>query len=133
MCKFIAVLLTQLVGVNGFTVKNSYEFVDIKDLVIHHDECMVSCNVMLLLTKIPVDVAETVVLEQLKEDDARDNRSDLTLTDIMTALNLCLDNTYLYFHGKLFCQIFGVAMGSPISVIIANLVMKNIMEQCQSF
>ena len=46
----------------------------------------------------------------------------------MTALNLCLDYTYLYFHGKFYHQIFGVAMGSPISVIIANLVMENVEE-----
>ena len=46
----------------------------------------------------------------------------------MTALNLCFDNTYLYFRGKFYGQIFGVAMGSPISVIIANLVMENVEE-----
>ena len=55
--------------------------------------------------------------------------SDLTLTDIMTALNLCLDCTYLYFRGKFYRQIFGVAMGSPVSVIIANLVMENVEKE----
>ena len=50
----------------------------------------------------------------------------------MTASNLCLDNTYLYFRGKFYRQIFGVAMGSPISVIIANLVMENIEEGAMS-
>ena len=84
---------------------------------------MVSFDVISLFTKIPVDVAETVVLEQLKKDDTLDDRSDLTLADIMTALNLCLDNMYHYFRGKLYCQIFGVAMGTSVSVIIANLVM----------
>ena len=50
----------------------------------------------------------------------------------MTALNLCLDNTYLYFLGKFYRQIFGVAMDSPISVIIANLVMMNVEEEAMS-
>ena len=50
----------------------------------------------------------------------------------MTALNLCLDNTYLYFCGKFYCQIFGVVMGSPVSVIIANLVMENVEEEAMS-
>ena len=54
------------------------------------------------------------------------------LTDIMTALNLCLDNTYLYFRGKSCGQIFGVAMGSFIFVIIANLVMENVEEGAMS-
>ena len=129
MSKFIAVLLTPLLGANGFTVKNSYEFVEqLKNLTINHDECMVSFDVISLFTKILVDVAKTVVLERLKKDDTLDDRSDLTLTDIITALNLCLDNTYLYFRGKFYHQIFGVAMGSRISVIIANLVMENVEE-----
>ena len=37
---------------------------------------------------------------------------------------LCLDNTYLCFHKTFYRQIFGVAMDSPICVIVANLVMK---------
>ena len=79
-----------------------------------------------------IDVAKTVVLERLKKDDTLDDRSDLTLADILTALNLCLDNTNLYFRGKFYRQIFGVAMGSPVSVIIANLVMENVQEGAMS-
>ena len=44
----------------------------------------------------------------------------------MNALDICLDNTYLCFRNKFYRQIFGVAMGSPISVIVANLVMESI-------
>ena len=44
----------------------------------------------------------------------------------MNALDLCLDNTYLCFRKTFYCQIFGVAMGSLISVIVANLVMESI-------
>ena len=56
----------------------------------------------------------------------------ITLTDIMTALNLWFDNTYLYFRGKFYRQIFDVAMGLPIFVIIANLVMENVEEEAMS-
>ena len=54
-------------------------------MTINHDEYMVSFDVVSLFTKIPVDVAKTVALEQLKKDDTLNDRSDLTLTDIMTA------------------------------------------------
>ena len=115
------------------TIKKKKKFVEqLKYLTINHDQCMVSFDVISLFTKIPVDVAKTVVLERLKKDDTLDDRSDLTLTDIMTALNLCLDNMYLYFRGKFYRQIFGVAMGSPVSIIIANLVMENVEEGAMS-
>ena len=79
MSKFIAVLLTPLVDAYGFTVKNFYEFVEqLKNLTINHDECMVSSDGISLFTKIPADVAKTVVLERLKKDDTLDDRSDLT-------------------------------------------------------
>ena len=35
-------------------------------------------------------------------------------------------NIYLCFRKKFYRQIFGVAMGSPISVIVANLVTESI-------
>ena len=41
-------------------------------------------------------------------------------------LGIGLDNTYIQFKNQFYKQIFGVAMGSPISVTIANLVMENI-------
>ena len=90
---------------------------------------MVSFDDISLFTKIPVDVPKTVVTERLKKDDTLDDRSDLPLIKIMTALNLCLDKTYLYFRDKFYCQIFGVPMGSPISIIIANLAMENLEEE----
>ena len=93
---------------------------------------MVSFDVISLFTKIPVDVGKTVVLERLKKDDTLIDRSDLTQIEIMTALNLCLDNTYLYFRDKFYRQIFGVAMGLPVSVMIANLVMENVEEEAMS-
>ena len=93
---------------------------------------MVSFDVISLFTKILIDVAKTVVLERLKKDGTLDDRSGLPLSDIMTALNLCLDNTYLYFRDKFYRQIFGVKMRSAISVIIANLVMENVEEGAMS-
>ena len=133
LSKFISVLLTPLVSANGFTKKNSFEFVEqLKNLTTNHDECNVSFDVISLFTKILVYVAKTVVLEQLKKDDILDNRSDLILSDVMTALNLCLDSAYLYFRDKFYRQIFGVAMGSPISVKIANLVIESVEEGAMS-
>ena len=89
-------------------------------------------DVISWFTKIPVDVTKTVVFERLKKNDTLNNRSDSTLTDIVTELNLCLDNTYRHFRGKFHRQVFAVAIGSSISVIIANLVMKNVEKRAMS-
>ena len=47
----------------------------------------------------------------------------------MYPLNLCLTSTYFQYSGKHYKQLHGTAMGSPVSVVVAEIVMQNIEEQ----
>ena len=47
----------------------------------------------------------------------------------MDLLNLCLTSTYFQYNGKQYRQLHGTAMGSPVSVVVAEIVMQNIEEQ----
>ena len=47
----------------------------------------------------------------------------------MNLLNLGLTSTYLQYNGKHYKQLHGTAMGSPASVVVAEIVMQNIAEQ----
>ena len=47
----------------------------------------------------------------------------------MDRLNLCLTLTYFQYHGKHYKQLHGTAMGSPVSVVIAEIIMQNIEKQ----
>ena len=49
--------------------------------------------------------------------------------DIMDLLNLCLTSTYFQYNGKHYKQLHGTAMGSPVSVVVAEIVMQNIEER----
>ena len=55
--------------------------------------------------------------------------SVLPADDIMDLLNLCLTSTYFQYNGKHYKQLHGTAMGSPVSVVVAEIVMQNIEEQ----
>ena len=62
-------------------------------------------------------------------------RSDplpLPTEDIMDLLNLCLTSTYFQYNGKHYKQLHGTAMGSPVSVVVAEIVMQNIEESALS-
>ena len=48
----------------------------------------------------------------------------MTVGHIITLLEFSLKNIYLFFQVKVFEQIEGAAMGSPISPIVANLYIK---------
>ena len=101
--------------------KDKYEEKKIND-----NDLMLSFDVVSLFTKIPVHIAKSVIFDRLKCDSELKFRCKLNVNEIMNALDLCSNNTYLCFRKKFDRQIFGVAMGSPISVIVANLVMESI-------
>jgi len=50
----------------------------------------------------------------------------------MDLLNLCLTSTYFQYNGKHYKQLYGTAMGSPVStvsVFVAEIVMKHVEER----
>ena len=68
----------------------------------------------------------TVARQRLQVDGSLAGCTSLSVDEIMKLLQLCLSATFMAFRGSVFQQTFGTAMGSPISVTIANLVMENI-------
>ena len=50
----------------------------------------------------------------------------MTVGYIIILLECCLKNTYILFQGRLFEQIEGTDMGSPIRSIVDNLYMEDI-------
>ena len=43
----------------------------------------------------------------------------------MDLLNLCLASTYFQYNGKDYQQLHGTATGSPVSVVVAGIVMQH--------
>ena len=44
-------------------------------------------------------------------------------------VNLCLTSTYFQYNSKHYKQLHGTAMGSPVSIVVAEIVMQNIEER----
>ena len=85
-----------------------------------------SFDVVSLFTKVPVDLALQIAHARLLGDDTLDTRSGLSVAPIMSLLSLCLNATYFSYRGVFYKQVYGTAMGSPVSVVVANLVMEDI-------
>ena len=49
----------------------------------------------------------------------------LSVNDIVDLLTFCLNATLFSFTGKVCKQIQGTAIGSPVSVVVANFVMED--------
>ena len=46
----------------------------------------------------------------------------------MDLLNLCLTSTYFQYNSKHYKQLHGTAMGLPVSVVVAEIVMQHVEE-----
>ena len=62
-----------------------------------------------------------VIKDLLEKDTTLKDRTVLPVEDIILLLEFCLKNTYLSFQDQFYEQVEGVAMGSPVSPIAANL------------
>jgi len=76
-----------------------------------------------LFTNVPVDLALNSI----------DKRSISTKTNIpkeefVVAVKFVLNSTFFIFNNKFYKQVFGILMGSPLSPIIADIVMQDLEE-----
>ena len=124
-------LLSPLVGTSSSAVRNSKDFADFIVTQEMKGESLVSFDVISLFTNIPTDLAVDAAF-RLSMDDTLSERTDLSVQSITSLLRLCLDATFFSFRGQYYQQTFGTAMGSPVSVTVANLVMEEIEQQAIS-
>ena len=90
------------------------------------EECMMSFDVESLFTSVPIEPAIAIIKKFLEDDKSLHQRTNMTVNQISYLLEFCLKTIYFTFQGKIFEQVKGAAMGSPISPIVANLFMEDL-------
>ncbi|KAL6421570.1 hypothetical protein ACFW04_014304 [Cataglyphis niger] len=85
---------------------------------------MISLDVTALFTNIP---KELVTIEKRWNDIALNTK--FNLSQFLYAVKIILDSTFS-FNGKFYEQIFGSPMGSPLSPILADIVMDDLETHC---
>ncbi|BHF65994.1 hypothetical protein SprV_0200900800 [Sparganum proliferum] len=107
------------------TVNSSTQFLEkLKGVSLLPSDVMVSFDVTSLFTSIPQDMAvETIELLLREKYDETDNH--LGQAQIIQLLKFCL-KTYFTFDGKIYEQLKGTPMDSPISGFIAEAVLQRL-------
>lgn len=90
---------------------------------------MISFDVVSLFTSIPTTLVLRVTRNRLEADPTISERTNMSVDSIMNLLEFVLDNNYFIVDGTFYKQIFGCPMGSPVSAILANLVMEHVEER----
>ena len=85
-----------------------------------------------LFISVPVDPVLRAIKDLVEKDPTLKDRTVVPVEDIILLLEVCLKNTYFSFQDQFYEQVKGVAMGSPVSPIVANLYMENIEQKAFS-
>ncbi|BHF57925.1 hypothetical protein SprV_0100087200 [Sparganum proliferum] len=106
-----------------YSINNSHAFLQrIQGLNISPDECILSFDVVALFSSIPHNLAIESVARRLEETPI-----GIPTEHVLDMLGLCLKN-YCQFDGKYYQQVKGTPMGSPISGLLAELVLQRLEE-----
>jgi predicted GIY-YIG superfamily endonuclease len=113
LAKYVAKILGPLVGHTDSFIKDSNDFINtIKNEKMKPNDTLISFDVVSLFTKIPLNDAILLVKE--------------VVDPVTTKLaEVCLHSTFFSYQGEFYEQTSGVAMGSPLSPIVANLYMES--------
>ncbi len=133
LSKHLVKIISPLVGKTDSHVKNSKDFSSfIVEQHLPQETKLVSFDVVSLFTSVPVKRATEIAYQRLIDDSTLEERTILTAQEIVRLLEFCLNATYLTYCGEVYQQVFGTAMGSPVSVTVANLIMEDIEQRALS-
>ncbi|XP_062703965.1 uncharacterized protein LOC134286370 [Aedes albopictus] len=124
---FLANILGSIVGKTQYHVKNSFEFAEeISTVVIPEGSIIYSLDVVSLYTNVPVEKVYELVeekWEQLQEC------TTIPWESFKHAMKTVLEASFFQYEGKFYSQTAGVPMGSPLSPVVANIIMEKVEQE----
>ena len=116
LAKFLCSLLQPHLP-STYTVSDSFSFVQELTTIDVSNKYMVSFDVMSLFTNIPLNECIDLVVSYITKGNIELKLSKDDLTKLFTIATV---QTHFLFNSKVYGQIDGVAMGSPIAPVLAD-------------
>jgi len=87
---------------------------------------LISLDVVSLFTNIPQDLAINSIVKRWALIKSKTN---IPKDEFLKAIKLILSSTYFVFNKKIYRQTYGTPMGTPLSPIIAHMVLQDLEEE----
>ena len=122
LAKHLDKILKPLVSEDNIIIKDTFDFVNrVSKLPINNDQYMVSFDVESLFTNIPTLETIDIIISRAFKNNRKFH--GLTKESLKKLLIICTQKSHFQFNGKYYDQIDGVAMGSPLGPLFANIFM----------
>ena len=121
LAKYLSKLLSPL-RQSRKTIKNTKGFIEeSKQQILFREHTMVTFDVKSLFTNVPLNRTIDIILKRIYEKD--EIGTSITKNEIKKMLILCTKNVYFTFESRTYVQTDGVAMGSPLEPVLADIFM----------
>ena len=121
LVKYLDQLLSPLTR-SRYTVNSTKDLVvRIKNEKVPQNCNMVSFDVKSLFTSVPLEYTIDIIIKRIFED--HEITTIFTKSEMKKLLTLCTKNVHFSFNNDIYIQIDGVAMGSPLGPVTANIFM----------
>ena len=132
LAQYLATQLSPLLGkISDAHLLHSLDFIDRIKQLGNVEGRMISLDVTALFTNVPLEYLLSKLKNKFEEGVIE---FSLPIAPLLDLIRLCVSSTIFAFNDEGFKQNFGVAMGSPLSPILANLCMEfletDIMAMC---
>ena len=125
LARHLADLLKPLVGQSTAHIKNSKDLVTkISEITLEDGEVLTSFDVTALFTSVPGEEVVQMATKRAKDDPTWNTRTLLTPKEFGELLFLVVSTTYFQYNDVIYEQTYGMAMGSPLCPVLANLFME---------
>ena len=125
LSKFIGRILQRSISTT-FNIKDSFSFCEyINSITLPPNYILVSFDVVSLFTCIPKSL---VIHNIIYNWNNIDQHTDINLNLFLEIVEFCIDSSYFKFDNKYYRQIFGTAMGNPLSPVLADMVLESLLN-----
>jgi predicted GIY-YIG superfamily endonuclease len=109
-----------------YAINNSVDLADrLKSITVPPNSKLVSFDVQSLFTSIPTQEA----LSHAEEVLVKAGTNQLLIPEVLMLMKICVDQNYFLFNGHYYKQKDGLAMGSPLSPLLAEVFMDKFEEK----
>ena len=119
-------------SINEYTITDAFDFADeIRNLSVNEYDILVSYDGTALFTNVPLDETINILVNGTFADDWFNKTYGLNLhkDQLVKLLEIATTNQLFQFDGQLYEQTDGVAMGSPLGPLMANIFMCQLEEK----
>ncbi|XP_062710247.1 uncharacterized protein LOC134288682 [Aedes albopictus] len=123
LAKYIAAILQNSFH-SQYNTSSSFEFCDeVNNVTLPEGYVMISLDVTSLFTNVPRSLVIKNIIERWNEV-----KTQINLDLFLEIVEYCMEASFFCFEGQYYKQTYGTAMGSPLSPIVADIVLDSVIS-----